>query len=68
MDFPEPITVLDYYLAELDWRFDGLHELIYQIYDDLADIREILEYTPSPEYDPSPRPPYEFDPLQRIQN
>ena len=60
MDFSEPLTILDYYLAELKWRFDLLFNQIWEIYDELGDIKEALEY------DPSPRPPREFDPLQTI--
>lgn len=60
MDFPEPLSLIDYYLAELEWRFDLLFNQIWEIYDELGDIKEILEY------DPSPRPPHEFDPLQTI--
>ena len=51
MDFSEPLTILDYYLAELKWRFDLLFNQIWEIYDELGDIKEALEY------DPSPRPP-----------
>ena len=60
MDFSEPLSLLDYYLAELDWRFDLLFNQIWEIYNKLGDIKEILEH------DPSPRPPHEFDPLQTI--
>ena len=60
MDFSEPLTILDYYLAELEWRFDLLFNQIWEIYDELGDIKEALEY------DPSPRFPCEFDPLQTI--
>ena len=60
MDFPEPLSILDYYLAELEWRFDCLLNQIWEIYDELGDIRDILEY------DDSPRPPREFDPLQTL--
>ena len=60
MDFSEPLSLLDYYLAELEWRFDLLFNQIWEIYDELGDIKGILEY------DPSPRPPWEFDPLQTI--
>ena len=58
MDFSEPLTVLDYYLTEMEWRFDLLFNQIWEIYDELGDIKEMLEY------DPSPRPPREFDPFQ----
>ena len=60
MDFSEPLTVLDYYLAEIEWRFDLLFNQIWEIYDELGDIKEMLEY------DPSPRPPREFDPFQTL--
>ena len=60
MDFSELLLQLDYYLAELEWRFDLLFNQIWEIYDELGDIKEILEY------DPSPRPPQEFDLLQTI--
>ena len=60
MDFSEPLTILDYYRAELEWRFDLLFNQIWEIYDELGDIKEALEY------DSSPRPPREFDPLQTI--
>jgi hypothetical protein len=58
MDFPDRPTVLDRYLAELDWRFDLLFNQIWEIYDELGDIKETLEY------DDSPAPPREFDPLR----
>ena len=54
------MTQVDYFVAELDWRFVILMNGIWEILDDLADILEGLEY------DGSPRPPYEFDPLQTI--
>jgi len=57
MDFPDPPTLLDYYQAELEWRFDQLFNGIWEIYDELGDIKENLVY------DGSPRPPAEFDPL-----
>ena len=60
MDFSEPLSLLDYYLAELDWRFDLLFNQIWEIYDELGDIKEVLEYNTSP------RPPCKFDPLQTI--
>ena len=60
MDFSELLLLLDYYLAELNWRFDLLYNQIWEIYDELGDIKEILEYNPSP------RPPCKFDPLQTI--
>ena len=60
MDFSEPLTILNYYLAELKWRFNLLFNQIWEIYDELGDIKETLEYNPSP------RPPCEFDPLQTI--
>ena len=60
MDFSEPLMILDYYLAELEWRFDLLLNQIWEIYDELGDIKEALEY------DASPRPPHKFDPLQTI--
>ena len=60
MDFSELLLLLDYYLAELEWRFDLLFNQIWKIYDELGDIKEMLEY------DTSPRPPQEFDPLQTI--
>ena len=60
MDFSEPLTILNYYLAELEWRFDLLFNQIWEIYNELGDIKEALEY------DSSPRPPREFDPLQTI--
>ena len=60
MDFSEPLTILDYYLVELEWRFDLLFNQIWEIYDELGDIKEALEY------DPSPRPLREFNPLQTI--
>ena len=60
MDFSEPLTILDYYLAELEWRFDLLFNQIWEIYNELGDIKEMLEY------DPSPRPPREFDLLQTL--
>ena len=53
-------TVLDRYLAELDWRFDLLFNQIWEIYDELGGIKETLEH------DDSPAPPYEFDPLRTI--
>ena len=58
MDFPEPLSALDYFLDELDWRFDFLFNQIWEIYDELGDIKERLEY------DGSPAPPNKFDPLQ----
>ena len=60
MDFSEPLTILDYYLAELEWRFGLLFNQIWEIYNELGDIKEALEYNPSS------RPPHEFDPLQTI--
>ena len=48
MDFSEPLSLLDYYLAELDWRFNLLFNQIWEIYNKLGDIKEILEYNPSP--------------------
>ena len=60
MDFSEPLMILDYYLVELKWRFDLLFNQIWEIYDELEDIKEALKY------DPSPRPPHEFNPLQTI--
>ena len=60
MDFPEPLSLVNYYLAELEWRFDLLFNQIWEIYDELGNIKEVLEY------DPSPRPPQEFDPLRTI--
>jgi hypothetical protein len=60
MDFPNPLSTLDYFLAELDWRFDLLSNQIWEIYDELGDIKEQLEY------DGSPAPPHEFDPLRTI--
>ena len=44
MDFSEPLTILDYYLVELEWRFDLLLNQIWEIYDELGDIKEALEY------------------------
>ena len=60
MDFPEQLLLLDYYLAKLKWRFDLLFNQIWEIYDELGDIKEILEYNSSP------RPPHKFNPLQTI--
>ena len=57
MDFSKPLLLLDCYLAELEWRFDLLFNLIWEIYNELRDIKEVLEY------DASPRPPFEFNPL-----
>ena len=61
MEFSEPLSLLDYYLAELEWRFDMIFEQIWEIYDELGDIKEVLEYD-----DSSPSPPREFNPLQRL--
>ena len=60
MDFPEPLSLLDYYLAKLEWRYNLLFNQIWEIYDELGAIKEVLEYNASP------RPPQEFDPLQTI--
>ena len=43
MDFSEPLMILDYYLVELEWRFDLLFNQIWEIYDELGDIKEALE-------------------------
>ena len=56
MDFSDPLTILDYYLAELERRFDLLFnqtynvngelcaclELVYEILDGLDDIKLVL--------------------------
>jgi hypothetical protein len=60
MDFPDPPTLLDYHLAELEWRFDQIFNSIWEIYDELDDIKTDWGY------DGSPRPPADFDPLQTI--
>ena len=60
MDFPEQLSLLDYYLAKLERRFNLLFNQIWEIYDKLGDIKEVLEYNGSP------RPPHEFDPLQTV--
>lgn len=62
MDFEdcEPLTVLDYYCAEIDWRIDMALTLVWEILDELADLLQVLNY------DGSPRPPQEFDPFQTI--
>lgn len=61
MDFPESLSLIDYYLAELEWRFDMIFEQLWEIYDELGNIKEVLEYDAS-----SPSPPREFNPLQRL--
>ena len=58
MDFPEPLSLLDYYTAELDWKFDWLIDQIWEFIEELKDIKEILEYDNAP--------PPEFDPLRTI--
>ena len=40
MDFSETLMILDYYLVELEWRFDLLLNQIWEIYDELGDIKE----------------------------
>jgi hypothetical protein len=60
MDFPNPITQLDYFLAELEWRFDRLLEDIWELIDECEELKEEWGY------DSSPRPPREFDPLQTL--
>ena len=58
MDFPTPITIVDRYQAELEWRFNCFLDLIWEIIEELEDIKNVLEY------DDSPRPPSTvFDPL-----
>ena len=58
MEFDQPLSLIDYYQAELEWRMLCMCEKIWDILDELEAIREILEY------DGSPRPPAEFNPLQ----
>jgi hypothetical protein len=60
MDFPTPLTLLDYFLAELEWRFNRLHEGIWELINDCEDLKEEWGYYPSP------RPPHKFDPLQTL--
>ena len=58
MEFDQPLSLIDYYQAELEWRTLCMCEKIWDILDELEAIREILEY------DSSPRPPTEFNLLQ----
>ena len=54
----EPLSQIEIYQAELEWRILLLCEKIWNVLDELKAIKDILEY------DNSPRPPAKFDPLQ----
>ena len=58
MEFEEPLSQIDHYQAELEWRILCICEGIWDILDNLEATKEVLEY------DNSPRPPAEFDPFQ----
>ena len=58
MEFNQPLTQIDIYQNELEWRILLICEEIRNFLDELETIREALEY------DNSPRPPAEFDPLR----
>jgi hypothetical protein len=60
MDFYGPVTLLEYQLDELEGRWDWIFNSFWEIKDLIDDIKEVLEY------DPSPRPPADFDPFQTI--
>jgi hypothetical protein len=60
MDFPEPLSLFDYYTAELNWRFDWLIDRIWELIEEIEDIKEALEY------DNDARPPAEFDPFRTV--
>jgi hypothetical protein len=62
MDFPNPLSQLDYDLAELEWRLNQLIDNIWKLIGDYEDLKEEWGY------DSSPRPPYEFNLLQTIDN
>ena len=54
-----PLT-LEEMIMELEGQFLEIHNRIWEITKDLKDLREELEY------DPSPAPPADFDPLLTI--
>ena len=53
-------STLEEMITELEGQFLEIHNRIWEITEDLKDIREELEY------DPSPAPPADFDPLRTI--
>ena len=53
-------STLEEMIIELEGQFLEIHNGIWEITKDLKDIREELEY------DPSPAPPTDFDPLCTI--
>ena len=67
MEFPIPSY---YYLAELEERFDFLFELLHCIFDDLDNLKTVLEIAEPPEmlpdFDHLRTLVDPFDPLQRI--
>jgi hypothetical protein len=60
MDSSNSRSQVDYFLVELEWRFDQLCDGIWELIEVCEDLKAEWEY------DPSPRPPREFDPLQTI--
>jgi hypothetical protein len=60
MNVQNPTTQLEYFLAELEWRFDRLCDEIWELIEVCEDLK--AEWG----YDSSPRPPRNFDPLQTL--
>jgi hypothetical protein len=60
MNVQNPLTQLDYFLAELEWRFDRLCDEIWELIEVCEDLRAEWEYNLSP------RPPRDVDPLQTL--
>lgn len=63
MDFPMPVTILDCFLVELEWRFNIMFEQIWEIH-----VWCSRRYKTVLKYDPSISILNDFNPLQRIQN
>jgi hypothetical protein len=60
MNVQNLLTQLDYFLAEIEWRFDRLCDEIWELIEVCEDLRAEWEYNSSP------RPPRDFDPLQTL--